>query len=378
MAAKKIVFLINSILYGGAERALCNILCSSDQYPDASVEVVVLDDLPFRRSLPSGVRYTVLNSKESLVDSVLEWRKYVAKARPDIVVSFLIRANVCNALLSKSYSYRSVICERMHMSSHLTINHSGLKLHAAKLIPRLAYPFADLVLGVSDGVTKDLVENFGVSLSRADTVYNPYPIEDIENSALELPNEWVPDREYIVSVGRLSKSKNVKTLLDAFLLSAESADLVVLGEGECRFELESYIDETGLSGRVHLPGNIANPFPIVKGAKYFVSASLNEGFPNAMVEAMCLGKPIVMSNCHSGPLEILNDNQDLEPSDNGCWPVKFGVLCKPGSAEALSEGMNIMQDPEQRQFYGAKARVRVGDFSLEKVNSQYWNKFLGH
>ncbi|WP_303911036.1 glycosyltransferase [Thalassolituus maritimus] len=378
MSAQKIVFLINSILYGGAERALCNILRSAEQYSDLIVEVVILDDLPFRRSLPEGVSYKVLNSRESLARSVFEWRRYASAARPDIVVSFLIRSNVCNALFSGVYSYRSVICERMHMSSHLRLNHSGLKLYVASVIPKVVYPLADTVLGVSDGVTKDLVENFGVSLRRADTVYNPYPIEDIETSALELTNEGAPSKEYIVSVGRLSKSKNVKTLLDAFLLSGESADLVVLGEGECRSELESYIDAIGLSGRVHLLGNIANPFPIVKGAKYFVSASLNEGFPNAMVEAMCLGKPIVMSNCQSGPLEILNDNQDLEPSENGCWPVKFGVLCEPGSAEALSEGMNIMQDAEQRQFYGSVARVRAGDFSLEKVNSQYWNKFLGH
>ena len=260
MSAQKIVFLINSILYGGAERALCNILRSAEQYSDLIVEVVILDDLPFRRSLPEGVSYKVLNSRESLARSVFEWRRYASAARPDIVVSFLIRSNVCNALFSGVYSYRSVICERMHMSSHLRLNHSGLKLYVASVIPKVVYPLADTVLGVSDGVTKDLVENFGVSLRRADTVYNPYPIEDIETSALELTNEGAPSKEYIVSVGRLSKSKNVKTLLDAFLLSGESADLVVLGEGECRSELESYIDAIGLSGRVHLLGNIANPF----------------------------------------------------------------------------------------------------------------------
>jgi len=191
MSAQKIVFLINSILYGGAERALCNILRSAEQYPDLIVEVVILDDLPFRRSLPDGVSYKVLNSKESLARSVFEWRRYASAARPDIVVSFLIRSNVCNALFSGVYSYRSVICERMHMSSHLSLNHSGLKLYAASVIPKVVYPLADTVLGVSDGVTKDLIDHFGIAEDQARTVYNPYPITDIENyAAQDLPFKY--------------------------------------------------------------------------------------------------------------------------------------------------------------------------------------------
>lgn len=376
MSAQKIVFLINSILYGGAERALCNILRSAEQYPDLIVEVVILDDLPFRRSLPDGVSYKVLNSKESLARSVFEWRRYASAARPDIVVSFLIRSNVCNALFSGVYSYRSVICERMHMSSHLSLNHSGLKLYAASVIPKVVYPLADTVLGVSDGVTKDLIDHFGIAEDQARTVYNPYPITDIENyAAQDLPFSLKCD--YAVSVGRLSKSKNVIMLIDAFLESDETADLVILGEGPERPGIESHIQAVGAAGRVHLLGNLDNPFPVVAHARYFVSASLNEGFPNAMVEAMCLGRPVVMSNCPSGPLEILNDNQALVPSSDGIWAGKFGVLVAPGNKQALIAGINRLQSDSERARLGRLARQRAEDFSLERINAQYWGVFFG-
>ena len=84
-----------------------------------------------------------------------------------------------------------------------------------------------------------------------------------------------------------------------------------------------------------------------------------------------------MSNCPSGPLEILNDNQALVPSSDGIWAGKFGVLVAPGNKQALIAGINRLQSDSERARLGRLARQRAEDFSLEKINAQYWGVFLG-
>ncbi|RDV28169.1 glycosyltransferase [Alteromonas aestuariivivens] len=371
VARPRVLFIINSIGYGGAERALVNILSEPHYAERYDIHVVLLDAEPRVRSLPAHVQVHELNSQRRLVRSILNLRHLVMRLQPQICVSFLVRANVCNVLLSKwCGSFPAIICERMHLDSHLDSQFEGTKRKAAKWLPRKLYHHAACVLGVSTGVTWDLVTNFNVPQAKARTIFNPYNFDFIKQQAA-LPCETnLPDR-FIVSVGRLTKSKNFHCLIDAYLASEETAALVILGTGELENELKDYIGQLGVEHRIHMLGYASNPFAVVGRAEYFVSASRNEGFPNAMLEAMVLGRPILMSDCPSGPAEILQE--DVSFKATRLTEGRYGLLVPMDDRRELTRGINLLQNLGVRQRYSRLAQQRSLDFELSRVAGQYWD-----
>jgi len=369
----RIVFVINSVGRGGAEPSLFRIIehLIAQRYP-AEIHLVLLDRLEEARPTPKGVFKHVLNSEGSLIRSLRELNRILTQIKPQLVVSFLIRANICNALLSKFFYHRTVICERMHLSSHLQINYFGARLLFSKLIVRISYPIADQVIGVSNGVTLDLIDSFGVKQENALTLVNSYDLDRIRMTSTEEPEIPLP-RDFIISVGRLVRNKNYSQLITAFADQSCNEHLIILGEGEERAALQELIETLNLADRVTMAGHIKNPAPIVRRAKYFISSSLNEGFPNAMVEAMILGVPIVASNCPSGPAEILEDNAATQV--RGAMKAKYGVLLETGSVTAIREGMAIMSDDDERLRYAAAATQRAMDFGGLKILEIYEQMF---
>ena len=87
---KRLLIIINSIGYGGAERALVNILSQENLYQDIEVHVLLLDDEPIVRELPKNVNLIVANSKRSLFLSILNVYRHVKSIKPNLCVSFLV------------------------------------------------------------------------------------------------------------------------------------------------------------------------------------------------------------------------------------------------------------------------------------------------
>jgi glycosyltransferase involved in cell wall biosynthesis len=161
------------------------------------------------------------------------------------------------------------------------------------------------------------------------------------------------------------RNKNFGQLIDAYAQVADLPPLVIMGEGEERPALESRIAARKLQDRVLLPGHVRNPAPVFARADFYVASSLNEGFPNAMMEAMILGRPVVVANCPSGPAEILAANANLEVL--GALPVEYGILVEPGSVEALASGIRLLQRPGMAERYRAQSQRRADDFSADRI-----------
>ncbi|WP_370245262.1 glycosyltransferase [Alteromonas abrolhosensis] len=370
---KKIVFLINSIKLGGAERALVNLLSKPTFYEGFDVSVLLLDDEPLAREVPDHIKLVKLDSGGSLLKSVINLKEYLKRNSPDLVVSFLVRSNVANAFLRWFGAHsKAVLCERMHLSSHLDNQFSGLKRRIASLPPTLFYRFADAAIGVSTGVTNDLITNFSMPKEKAFTIFNPYNTEEILTKA-KAPSEVTIPPEFIISTGRLTPAKNFKHLIDAYLASNEFAPLCILGEGAQKQELLEFIQQRGASEKVLLLGYAKNPFPILAKAKYYISASTNEGFPNALVEAMVVGLPVIMTNCPSGPAEILEENEVF--NSETMYIGKHGILVPLNKQSELTAAMNYLQDNERRKVYSVKSIRRANDFHINNIARDYW-RFL--
>lgn len=367
---KRIAFVINSLGPGGAERVLVQILEMAPRNWDC--HLILLDSEDEWRTAPDFVTVHRLDCRRGMIASVVQLRRTLAEIRPQVAVSFLVRANVATVIAARSMSIPCVISERSQLSTHLQNEYRGLKRIAAKTAPRLTYPRADRVIAVSNGVRSDLVRRFGVRPGQVQTIYNPYDIEKIRRSALETPEFDLPSR-FMVSAGRLVKRKGFDDLLDAYAGTARRLPLCILGEGAERERLAARIDAMGLRDHVKFLGYARNPFAIVSHAEMFVSPSHCEGFPNAIAEAMVLGVPVVSTDCPSGPAELLDEVESVD--FDGVHAGKYGVLVPVGQPTLLADAMRQMSVPSMCRHYSSMSRRRMDNFRIDTITAQFWTMF---
>src|SRR5690606_39076227 len=303
-APLRVVFVINSVEGGGAERVLSLLLARMETLlKDVEPYLILLDRKAELHPIPAYIKAIRLDCQGSLIKSILSLQSQLKSIQPDVVLSFLNRANCANVLAARTLSYRCILSERVNTSSHFG---AGLKGRINKLIVRMLYPLADQVLAVSQGVAADLRSNLRVQPERLKVIYNPYDLDQLQQAGSQTPALHLDD-PYIVSVGRLVPNKNFPMLIRAYHQSGIPEKLVILGEGPERDSLINLINELGLQERVILAGFVKTPYAVMARAAYAAFASSAEGFPNAMAEAMALGLPVVATDCDSGPAEILHN-----------------------------------------------------------------------
>ena len=112
-----------------------------------------------------------------------------------------------------------------------------------------------------------------------------------------------------VTMGRLAKVKNQQAIIEAFS-KVNGWKLKLIGEGDKQSQLKQLVLELGERDRISFTGALDPPFPELAKCKVFLLTSLYEGFPNAVLEAMALGIPVISYDCDTGPREIITDGKD--------------------------------------------------------------------
>ncbi|WP_162820476.1 glycosyltransferase [Microvirga calopogonii] len=359
--------MINSLEGGGAERVIClvaSVLAEAET--NWRVSLVTLDQTPDSYSPSECVSRIRLNARGSLLRSMTALHRLLRRENPDIVVSFLTRSNCAAIACSRMARIPCIVSERVHTTSHLSSAHDW---RLKKTLVRLLYPSADRIIAVSHGIKNDLIENYGVAASKLTTIYNPVDTGRIEDAARTSPSVDLPP-DFIVAVGRLVPNKNFTMLLRSYAAAGISSSLVILGEGAERSSLQALARELGISDRIHLLGFAANPHAIMARARFYVSASNAEGFPNAMIEAMCIGLPIVSTDCDSGPSEILQGAAG-EPKVTALTMAKSGILVPTNNEHAMTAALRMMSEAPNRKYFATAARKRALDFSLDRTLAEY-------
>jgi glycosyltransferase involved in cell wall biosynthesis len=355
-----IAVVLHDLRGGGAERA-CLRLARGMAASGHQVELVLVrGEGAYLGEVPAGVRLTVLD-RPRVSQAIWALAKHFRRTRPDAVLSALTHMNLATIMAARlsGVGSRVVISERNQISSKAREARGAWQRALYRAVP-LAYRVADKVVAVSGGVAADLTRFGRLPDSKIRVIHNPVFDPDIISlSQQPPPHPWFEPNgpPIILAAGRLHRQKGFDILLRAFAIARAEVDcrLVILGEGPERAALAAQAQESGLGYDIDLPGFCKNPFALMARAGVFVLSSRWEGFPNALVEAMACGAPVIATNCPSGPYEILEGG-------------KIAPLVPVDDAEAL--GRALLGALASRPDIAA-SRARAHTFSVSAAARQY-------
>ncbi|MBV6623981.1 MAG: glycosyltransferase family 4 protein [Rivularia sp. (in: Bacteria)] len=362
----KITFVISSLSSGGAERVLI-LLAQGFLNKGYQVTIITLstkdDDF---YTIPAGadrMALGILGYSSNVFSALLnnlshlfKIRKAVCSTKPDVVISF---ATETNALTILSLVKTGIpVLGTEHCDPNL-MSYGRIW----ETLRNFSYPLAAKIVSVSQGVDNGFD---WLSPAKRAIIYNPFLKIEASSITTELPLKVNSAKKWVVSMGRLTYQKGFDILIPAFAKVAKKHpdwQLIILGKGELRYELEKLVEDLNLTDKVILPGVVKNPFPILKKAELFVMASRFEGFPMSHGEAMACGCPVISTDCPSGPREIIRHGVD-------------GILVPTQEMNILAEAMdNLMSNKQERMRLASRATEVTDRFSLDKVMDS-WDKLF--
>lgn len=297
---KKIAILLPSLKFGGGERVSLN-LAREMKRLGVEVDILVMSkEGEFLAEAEKEFTVHDLNCKKTYKLPYRLWQ-YLIRNRPNALISNFWKLNLC-ACLSRLFFpfFRLLLWEHSPPSK---APFAPVWVYA--LSASLLYQFSSKIVAVSNGVRDDIRRHtFGLS-RKILTIYNPItPPNDglMRNLLPKLDN-----RPQIISVGRLSREKNLELLLQAFsvLVKKIDATLLIVGDGYLRKKLEQLCIDLNIVSRVKFSGFSHHPYELMVNSDLLVLSSDLEGLPTAIVEAFYCGLPVVSTDCPCGPRELL-------------------------------------------------------------------------
>lgn len=336
----KIFFTLASLGSGGAERVV-SLLANQMSAMGHQIEIVCLKFNEVYYQVDSAVKVTLAMQQTRNRFTELFWlRKYVKKERPDVVIAFT-EGVYCFTIAALLGTKIPVIASERLDPSAMTWKRNLLK--------RLFLPYADWLVVQ----TQSIKNYFPESIQRKTSiVYNPV------NENVFRQSENAENRENrVISVGRLYPQKNQQMMIRAFAQIADRFpdwQLLIYGEGPLRNSLELLVNSLGLDGRVLLPGRTDHVIEELRKSKIFCMSSDYEGMSNSMIEAICVGLPIVTTNV-SGTEDLVQE---------GISGFVTGIGDADGMARALEK---LMEDDGLIRQMGDNCLKMKPQFLLDTV-----------
>ena len=367
---KKILFLIPTMMNGGAERVLLNLVNNLDlSIFDVSVKTV-MNVGRYQHLLKPQIHYSwifptlrrgtrlffYLFSPEYL------YEKYIGEEY-DIVVSYLEGMTARIIAGCKNPKIKKISWIHIELN---TVRDFSMGFRSYKEAQQCYKSFNEIVC-VSNSVKKSFESISGIN-TNIKVLYNTNETKDIILKKDESVNDFTLDKECfnICSVAKIVKTKGYdrlarihKRLLDAGVKN----HIYIIGTGEEQKNIEDYLEKNGLKSNFTFLGYKENPYKYVAKCDLYVCSSLREGFSTAVTEALILGLPVVSTNC-SGAYELLGDNNE------------FGIVTQ-NNEEALYDGIyKMLTQKGLLERYKEAAKQRALFFSTENTVKAVTNLFL--
>lgn len=374
MDKKKLLLVAPSLKQGGFQRVCARTAQLLKDYFevcvlifDGSEMAYSLDGIPVI-SIDVKAQKGAVNKVINVFRRIKKVKAFKKKQQIDISYSFGMSANLINVL---TRTFDQVWCG---MRSYIDLETTTLGLVCKK---------ADKVIICSKVLEKYVKDRY--PNTNTTTIYNPFDVGGlIEEAKVDIDRN---DKDFfqrkgsiIAAMGREDILKGYWHLIKAFSkIEVPDARLCIIGNGDFQNE-KQLVKDLGLDEKVYFTGGKANPFSYLKYADVYVMSSIHEGFPNALVEAMAIGIPVISTNCETGPAEILAEDFTKIEENKDILYAEYGVLV-PALTETpnydagllepeeviLAEAITkLLKDKELCKTYIEKEAERVKVFSTQK------------
>lgn len=347
-----LLFYINKIADGGAERAIVNLTTALSEQ---NYNVILVTSFRTKDEYELGDKVERISLEDEQIQQsrlkknfsrIKKLRELCMERQPQAVISFMTEPIMRAQIATIGLSVKNIVSVRCNPS----MAYFGIK----------GFILGKVLLPLANGCvfqTREAQEWFPLRLQKkSKIIYNPVTLDFYEKKRETIKHK-------VVTCGRLSEEKNHEMLIRAFkrvLKEVPDAQLEIYGIGEMENKLQVLIDHMKLSGSVWLRGNIRDVPDILSEADLFVMSSDQEGLPNALMEAMAIGVPSISTDCPcGGPRELFGE----ELKD---------MLVPVGDVEALADKMiELLSDDEKRLHVGANMRKRAKMFRADVIGEQW-------
>jgi len=286
---------------------------------------------------------------------IVELRRVLQRVSAPVILAFLGPCNVMTILASRGLGRRVIVSER-NDPARQPLRHPWNPLR------RLCYRLADVVTANSRGALQTM--SAYVPQQRLALVPNPLVLPRPGVDVPEVATDMAPS---ILCVGRLHEQKAHDVLLDAFArlpASFEGWRLTIVGRGEREATLRAQAATLGISDRIDWLGHVSDPFARYRAAKVFALPSRYEGMPNALLEAMSWGMPVVVSDASPGPLEVVKH-------------METGLVVPVNDPDALASALALVGgDVPLARKLGDAGRMRVSEYAVPEALA-VWDRIIG-
>lgn len=403
--SKRKLMLISPMLHQGGFERVC-VTTARLLQPYFDVTIVIFDSANIAYDVEGlsiidiqmGVRKGKLQKILNIIRRFRKVRKLKKEMQPEIAYSFGPTANMVNAF-SKTGKEKVWLGLR---------NYTDVE-EETKM--RLLVKKADLIVCCSRDIEKSVKIKY--KFNNTAVLYNLYDADTIRKEAAasdpplpfseELKEVGSLQQEpgqlrYLVSMGRDDPMKGFWHMIKAFKLVHDQipeARLILMGAGTFQ-KYKTLAEQLEITDAIYFAGMRRDPYALLKYGEVYLLTSANEGFPNALVEAMTLSLAPVSTNCLTGPAEILVRNGDTASLDDQFTekqkeketPVIYGdygiVVPEMQKEENLDPAditeeernladtvIRLLQDEKLLQSYRQTAARRAGDFTYEKYLEQF-------
>ncbi len=391
--SKYIYFLTLSLRTGGAERQI------SELYKELPIEKIICLEKGNVYDVPEE-KIITLSKHNATTSSLLKYffipiylfrlKKAIKPDKNVVIISFLERANLLNAICKfffKTISIQSIRTNYSHYCTQKKI--PGL----LKKIIIASYKYADVVIGNSYGNTLDLIQNFGIKESKTRVINNFYNVEEIRrfsNERLGQPFEDIFATYKCISyASRLDNKKGHFHLIRVLAALKEQnyfVKLFFLGEGSMKQQLIQLCELLKLSffdsdthkqasenADVYFMGFQRNPYKFIAKSTIFTFPSFFEGLPNALIEAIICNTICIAADCPSGPREIMTNDTSLSKVASIPELTDFGYLMPPFSGEVILNDSPL--NPIELMWKDYILKICKNDISITIDNSEFIKRF---
>lgn len=376
----KVLFFLESLGGGGAEKVLVNLIKGLDKskynitvkvmsdvgvYNDEIAEIIkcksIISGKNYGKNIFHNIFYKIKYKLIYLLPKKIIY-KIIAREKYDVEVAFI--EGFATAVISESKNKLSKKIAWIHVDpierNYADGYFKNLEEHSQ------CYKKFDKIVCVSKSVERSAIKKYGITLNNIMTQYNPIDEDDIKKRANEKINILDSSAIKFITIGRLVEQKGYDRLIRVIKRLKEEYDgvfqLLILGDGEKKKQLEEYIKENKLTNIVKLQGFVKNPYPYLKNSDLFICSSRAEGYSLVIAESLILNVPVISTKC-SGPNELL---------DFG----KYGMLVE-NDEDSLYLGLkNIIDDRNKLKELKKKSQKRSEIFNYKKTIERIEKKIL--